>query len=46
MAHSETIVSAANPLLANPLLNAVRRAVARGSLTPPGWCVAETFHLV
>src|ERR1019366_4815723 len=36
----ETITSAANPLLKE-----VRRAVARGSLTAEGWCVAETFHL-
>src|ERR1035438_2906374 len=31
---------------ANPLLKEVRRAVARGSLTAGGWCVAETFHLL
>jgi TrmH family RNA methyltransferase len=37
----ETITSAANPLLKD-----VRRAVARGSLTAGGWCVAETFHLL
>lgn len=37
----ETIASAANPLLKD-----VRRAVARGSLTARGWCVAETFHLL
>ena len=37
----ETITSAANPLLKE-----VRRAVARGSLTDEGWCVAETFHLL
>ena len=37
----ETIASAANPLLKD-----VRRAVARGSLTAQGWCVAETFHLL
>ena len=37
----ETITSAANPLLKE-----VRRAVARGSLTEGGWCVAETFHLL
>jgi RNA methyltransferase, TrmH family len=41
MAKSETIVSAANPLLKD-----VRRAIARGSLTQQGWCVAETFHLL
>jgi TrmH family RNA methyltransferase len=41
MAKSETIVSAANPLLKD-----VRRAIARGSLTRQGWCVAETFHLL
>jgi uncharacterized membrane protein len=38
-ANSDTIASAANPLLKE-----VRRAVARGSLTPPGWCIAETFR--
>jgi TrmH family RNA methyltransferase len=37
----ETITSAANPLLKD-----VRRAIARGSLTEQGWCVAETFHLL
>jgi RNA methyltransferase, TrmH family len=37
----ETIASAANPLLKD-----VRRAVARGSLTAAGWCIAETFHLL
>jgi RNA methyltransferase, TrmH family len=37
----ETVASAANPLLKE-----VRRAVARGSLTAEGWCVAETFHLL
>ena len=37
----ETITSATNPLLKE-----VRRAVARGSLTAEGWCVAETFHLL
>ncbi len=37
----ETIASAANPLLKN-----VHRAVARGSVTAEGWCVAETFHLL
>ena len=36
-----TITSAANPLLKE-----VRRAVARGSLTAGGWCVAESFHLL
>src|ERR1017187_3715507 len=37
----ETITSAANPLLKE-----VRRAVARGSLTEGGCCVAETLHLL
>src|SRR6266849_7639245 len=37
----ETITSTANPLLKE-----VRRAVARGSLTAEGWCVAESFHLL
>jgi TrmH family RNA methyltransferase len=41
MARAETITSAANPLLKD-----VRRAIARGSLTAEGWCVAETFHLL
>src|SRR5436853_294788 len=41
MAKPETITSAANPLLKD-----VRRAIARGTLTPQGWCVAETFHLL
>src|SRR5437868_10194671 len=41
MAKPETITSAANPLLKD-----VRRAIARGSLTAQGWCVAETFHLL
>lgn len=31
---------------ANPLLKEVRRAVARGSLTTEGFCVAESFHLL
>ena len=41
MAKLETITSAANPLLKD-----VRRAIARGGMTPEGWCVAETFHLL
>jgi TrmH family RNA methyltransferase len=41
MVRSQTIVSAANPLLKD-----MRRAIARGSLTQQGWCVAETFHLL
>jgi TrmH family RNA methyltransferase len=41
MARAETITSAANPLLKD-----VRRAVARGTLTSQGWCVAGTFHLL
>lgn len=41
MAKAETITSAANPLIKD-----VRRAIARGSLTEEGWCVAETFHLL
>src|ERR1041384_7599160 len=41
MAKPETITSAANPLLKD-----VRRALARGSLTEEGWCIAETFHLL
>src|ERR1039458_1310820 len=41
MATPETITSAANPLLKD-----VRHAIARGSLTAQGWCVAETFHLL
>ena len=31
---------------ANPLLKDVRRAIARGGLTPQGWMVAETPHLL
>ncbi|MEO8125864.1 MAG: RNA methyltransferase [Bryobacteraceae bacterium] len=30
----------------NPLLKDVRRAIARGSLTTEGFCIAETFHLL
>jgi tRNA G18 (ribose-2'-O)-methylase SpoU len=30
----------------NPLLKEVRRAIARGSLTTEGFCIAETFHLL
>lgn len=41
MPKAETITSAANPLLKE-----VRRAIVRGTLTPQGWCVAETFHLL
>src|SRR5256885_9678522 len=41
MARAETITSAANPLLKD-----VRRAIARGTLTDQGWCVAETLHLL
>ena len=37
----ETITSAANPLLKD-----VRRAVAHGSLTAGGWCIAESLHLL
>ena len=37
----QSITSAANPLLKD-----IRRAIARGSLTSEGWCVAETFHLL
>jgi TrmH family RNA methyltransferase len=38
---TETIASAANPLLKD-----VRRAIVRGALTQQGLCVAETFHLL
>jgi hypothetical protein len=41
MAKPETITSAANPLLKD-----VRRAIARGTLTETGLCVAESFHLL
>jgi TrmH family RNA methyltransferase len=41
MAKPETITSAANPLIKD-----VRRAIARGTLTEAGLCVAETFHLL
>src|SRR5882762_57674 len=41
MARPETISSAANPLV-----KSVRRAIARGTLTEEGLCVAESFHLL
>jgi TrmH family RNA methyltransferase len=41
MARSENISSAANPLV-----KSVRRAIARGTLTEDGLCVAESFHLL
>jgi len=41
MARPELISSAANPLI-----KSVRRAIARGSLTEDGLCVAESFHLL
>jgi TrmH family RNA methyltransferase len=41
MAKPETITSAANPLVKD-----VRKAIARGTLTEDGLCVAETFHLL
>ena len=41
MANSETITSAANPLLKE-----VKRAIARGERTRDGLCVAEGFHLL
>jgi len=41
MAKPDTITSPANPLLKE-----VRKAIARGSLTDEGWCVAESFHLL
>jgi TrmH family RNA methyltransferase len=41
MAKAEAITSAANPLIKD-----VRRAIARGTLTESGLCVAETFHLL
>jgi RNA methyltransferase, TrmH family len=41
MVKPETIASAANPLVKE-----VRHAMARGGLTPQGWCVAETLHLL
>ena len=41
MARTETISSAANPLV-----KSVRRAIARGGLTEGGLCVAESFHLL
>lgn len=39
--HPEVLTSARNPLLRE-----VRRALDRGELTPDGYCVAETFHLL
>lgn len=41
MARTETLTSAANPLLKE-----IRRAVQRGALTRDGCCVAESFHLL
>jgi len=41
MARPEIITSPTNPLIKD-----VRRAIARGSLTADGLCVAETFHLL
>ena len=41
MPRPATITSSANPLVKD-----VRRAIQRGGLTPQGWCVAETFHLL
>jgi TrmH family RNA methyltransferase len=41
MARPESISSAANQLVKN-----VRRAIARGTLTEDGLCVAESFHLL
>ncbi len=41
MRRAKVITSAANPLLKD-----VRRAVARGSLTAEGYCIAESFHLL
>src|SRR6266849_4353053 len=41
MARPETISSAANPLV-----KSVRRAIAHGTLTEDGLCVAESFHLL
>src|SRR4051812_1247027 len=41
MANASTITSPANPLIKD-----VRRAASRGGLTPQGWCVAESFHLL
>src|ERR1700693_3533161 len=41
MVRAENITSEANPLLKE-----IRRAIARGSLTSDGLCVAESFHLL
>ena len=41
MARIQLVTSAANPLVKD-----VRRAIARGSLTDDGCCVAENFHLL
>lgn len=41
MPKPETITSGTNPLVKD-----VRRAIARGTLTEQGWCVAESFHLL
>ncbi len=41
MGKTETITSAANPLVQD-----VKRAIVRGSLTEEGFCAAEGFHLL
>jgi TrmH family RNA methyltransferase len=41
MQRIQTVTSAANPLVRD-----VRRAIARGSLTAEGLCIAEGFHLL
>jgi TrmH family RNA methyltransferase len=41
MARIQLVTSAANPLVKD-----VRRAIARGTLTDDGCCVAESFHLL
>jgi TrmH family RNA methyltransferase len=41
MSRIETVTSPTNPLLKE-----IRRAIARGSLTTDGLCVAESFHLL
>lgn len=41
MIRTETITS-----IRNPLLRDIRRAVQKGGLTPDGFCVAGTFHLL
>jgi TrmH family RNA methyltransferase len=46
MPYTEKLAKRSITSAANPLLKEIRRAVARGSLTADGYCVAETRHLL